>query len=139
MLNFTQIGAELGKTSKAAANLCRKYEDQLQGFLVYADKKKYSGEGTSREIIGLTEEGLEELRQIAYQRRSRPAAETAEIQELKHRAEIAEIKLAANERLLQHLERETQRLTDENTQLKAELKELNAQGFFRRLLGYKKQ
>lgn len=80
------------------------------------------------------------LRNLGYQK-PQPlelAKQDLELIELNHKIELLEQELKGNERLLQYLTKDKERLEQENQQLKAELEQHKSLGFFKRLLGYKK-
>jgi hypothetical protein len=134
-MNFTEIARAMHwKTGKSASNLIRKHENNKE-LKPYILRDLETGR-----IIGLKQEGLEVLRNLGYQK-PQPlelAKQDLELIELNHKIELLEQELKGNERLLQYLTKDKERLEQENQQLKAELEQHKSLGFFKSLLGYKK-
>lgn len=134
-MNFTAIAKEMHKKDgKSVKQLVLKNLDnkELQQYLIY-DKGK---------LKGVQEEGLEILRKLGHQytpkeTTAKTTVSDIEILELKHKVELLEVKLDSQERLVQELQRDKERLLNENEQLKAELNEYRKAGLFKRLIGFK--
>lgn len=134
-MNFTAIAKEMHKKDgKSVKQLVLKNLDnkELQQYLIY-DKGK---------LKGVQEEGLEILRKLGHQytpkeTTAKTTVSDIEVLELKHKVELLEVKLDSQERLVQELQRDKERLLNENEQLKAELNEYRKAGLFKRLIGFK--
>lgn len=134
-MNFTAIAKEMHKKDgKSVKQLVLKNIDneELQQYLIY-DKGK---------LKGVQEEGLEILRKLGHQytpkeTTAKTTVSDIEVLELKHKVELLEVKLDSQERLVQELQRDKERLLNENEQLKAELNEYRKAGLFKRLIGFK--
>lgn len=134
-MNFTALANAMHKKDgKSVKQLVLKNLDnkELQQYLIY-DKGK---------LKGVQEEGLEILRKLGHQytpkeTTAKTTVSDIEVLELKHKVELLEVKLDSQERLVQELQRDKERLLNENEQLKAELNEYRKAGLFKRLIGFK--
>lgn len=127
-LNFSDIADRLHITPQGARKKVLKYKDneELKAFLIY----------NNNELKGIEEDGLEVLRNLGNHRRS--YSKDRKLMDLEHKVELLE---QENKHLLYERDREKEisdRATQENEKLKAEINEFANGGILKRLT-YKKR
>ena len=129
-MNFSQAGEQLNMTRDGARKRILKFKNELDSYL----EKDESGK-----IIGISEEGIEELRNVGQSRRSFKQERAQHQYDLlleKYNGlnKLYEAQVKHNDELSKLLDQ----MRDENIKLNAELSQYRSAGLLQRLLGFKK-